>query len=65
MSALDSALSTQLQKKLVELRMKAVDLIAGGKCADFSEYRYSVGYLQALYDVDTVAKEIIEDMQKF
>lgn len=64
MTAVEAALSTQLQKRLVEEKERATKLIIGGTCQDHSEYRYSCGYIKALDDVATIAKELLEDMQK-
>lgn len=64
MSALDVAVSTQLQKRLLEQREKSVEVLGTGTCKDFSEYRYSCGYLKAIDDALLIAAEIIEDMQR-
>ncbi len=60
----DKASISGLRKRVAELRGQSIDLLAGGRCADFSEYRYSVGYIQALDDVIKVLEEIQTDLQK-
>ncbi len=53
-----------LRKWLAEERPKATELLAGGRCADFSEYRYSVGYIKALDDVAAIIEQIQADLMK-
>lgn len=60
----DAATVAQLRKKIAELRLQSTDLMAGGRCADFSEYRYSVGYVASLDDVVKLIDETQTDLQK-
>ncbi len=53
-----------LRKWLAEERTKGSELLAGGRCSDFSEYRYSVGYIKALDDTAAVIEQIQADLMK-
>lgn len=60
----DASTVALLRKLLAEKLDQSVGLVTGGRCADFSEYRYSVGYIQALNDVNTMIEQIQADLQK-
>jgi len=60
----DAATVSHLRKWIAETRQQSTDLLAGGRCADFSEYRYSVGYITGLDDVVKLIDQIQADIQK-
>ena len=62
--SLGDATVSGLRKWLLEERVKCSELLAGGRCAEFSEYRYSVGYIKALDDTATVIDQIQDDLMK-
>lgn len=54
----------QLIRDIEELRISAEHQILGGRVADFSEYRYSAGYLKGLTDATTIITTLIEKLQQ-
>ncbi len=60
----DSATIAALRARISAERQKSIDIVMSGRCTDHSEYRYSVGYVKALDDVNTIIDEIISDLQK-
>ncbi len=60
----DASTVAGIRKRIAAERQKSVDLVIAGRCADFSEYRYSVGYIKALDDVNVMTDEIQTDLQK-
>lgn len=62
--SLGDATVSGLRKWISEERGKCSELLAGGRCAEFSEYRYSVGYIKALDDTATVIDQIQDDLMK-
>ena len=62
--SLDDATVAGLRKWIVEERVKCSELLAGGRCAEFSEYRYSVGYIKALDDMMVVMDQTQADLMK-
>lgn len=62
--SLDAATVAQLRKRIAAERQKSDDLVIAGRCSDFSEYRYSVGYIKALDDVITIMDQIQDELQK-
>lgn len=62
--SLGDATVSGLRKWLSEERVKCSELLAGGRCSEFSEYRYSVGYIKALDDTATVIDQIQDELMK-
>lgn len=62
--SLGDATISAIRKWLGEERAKSTELLAGGRCSEFSEYRYSVGYIKALDDVNTIIDQIQTDLMK-
>jgi hypothetical protein len=60
----DAASLAHLRTWVAAERQNSLDLLGDGKAADFSEYRYSVGYIRALDDVIKVLEQIQVDLQK-
>lgn len=60
----DASTVSALRKLIAEKRQVSVDLIITGRCEDFSHYRYSAGYIQALDDVNTMIEQIQADLQR-
>ncbi len=60
----DAVTVSHLRKRIAEVRLQSAEILAGGRCADFSEYRYSVGYITGLDDVVKLIDEIQTDLQK-
>lgn len=55
---------TALKGKIAELRERGHQQIILGGPKDFSQYRYLLGGLQSLHDVEVVAQEIFDDILK-
>ena len=62
--ALETQLSERLREKIKELDTHAKELVTNFRLRDFTEYRYSAGYCQALSDISTLMDEILTDLQK-
>ena len=62
--SLGDATVAGLRKWIAADRLNSLELLGGGRCADFSEYRYSVGYIQALDNVIKVLEETQADLMK-
>lgn len=62
--SVEMAFAAALRKELAAIRDRAVETIVSGRAQDFSQYRYSAGYIECLKDVDIVLNQIIEDMQR-
>lgn len=62
--SVDIAFATALRKRLTQEKQKSLEIVGGGRVADFSEYRFSCGYIKCIDDVDVLINEIIEDMQR-
>ncbi len=62
--SLGDATVSGLRKWIAEERVKCSELLAGGRCSEFSEYRYSVGYIKALDDVMVVLDQTQADLMK-
>lgn len=60
----DAATVSQLRKWIAEEQEKSKTTMANGQCADFTTYRYAVGYYTALNDVNTLIDQIQSDLQK-
>ena len=62
--SLGDATVAGLRKWIAEEREKSTGRLARGEIADFSEFRYSVGYIRALDDTATVIDQIQDDLMK-
>jgi hypothetical protein len=60
----DQSVLVELRKRLGKLRVDSVEVLAVGRCADHSEYRYSCGYIKAIDDANILIDEILSDAQK-
>ena len=60
----ETTFTVEAKKRLAEQRDKAKDLILGGRPAEFSEYRYSMGYIKAMEDAEKILDQVLEDIQK-
>ena len=63
MSFGDATIS-ELRKLIAEKQERSRETMANGQCADFTLYRYSVGYYTALNDVVTMIDQIQADLMK-
>ena len=61
---MDSALLSLLKKRVIEQQQSAVDGITAGHMKDFTEYRYSCGYLKGLNDAVLLAEQILLELEK-
>lgn len=64
MTSLDQAVATQMQKRIAAMTVKATEVLTEGTCKDFTEYRYAIGYLQCLRDMETITNEILDDIRR-
>lgn len=55
---------SRLRHHIAVEREKAAGLLSAGAISDFSEYRYSVGYIKSLDDVIMLMDQITTDIQK-
>jgi len=62
--SIETRATEELGRRIIDLRDKACGTVLGFRLNDFSEYRYSAGYVQALDDVVTVLSEIMQDIEK-
>ncbi len=63
--SLGDATVSGLRKEIARARDEAKDQLAGGLgIEDFSRYRYSVGFIEALNQIDKAIDEIQADLMK-
>lgn len=62
--SLDTTFLIAWRQRVEDEQDKAGKHIIEGSMKDFSEYRYTLGYIKALSDALTLADEITEQMQK-
>lgn len=61
--SIDTALSVALTKRLAELQQNSYDIVITGRCTDFSEYRYSCGYVKGIQDALALMDDIKSTLQ--
>ena len=59
----ETAILTRLRARLDNLKGNSAEIIVSGRCADYSQYRYSCGYLKALDDAMVLAEEVAKEIQ--
>lgn len=60
---MDAAFLERFRQRLKEQNVQAVEDVLTGKIKDFTEYRYSVGYLKGLRDAETIADQLVKEIQ--
>lgn len=62
--SLDTTFLVAWRERLQQVVTEAQAHIVEGRMKDFSEYRYSLGYIKGLDDALKLADEVTEKMQK-
>lgn len=63
--SLGDATISGLRKEIAKAREEAKEQLAGGLgIEDFSRYRYSVGFIEALNQIDRAIDQIQDDLMK-
>jgi hypothetical protein len=52
--------STEMQIE----RQKQIEFVAGGRCADFAEYRHICGIIRGLELADQIVDDLVQKMEK-